>query len=69
MAVPVQMTSQTTTFGTPTELFQAPFATGVTVRSRYCRSPDGQKFLVLASPNREMSQPASVVLNWTDTLK
>jgi hypothetical protein len=31
--------------------------------------PDGQKFMILASPNREVSQPASVVLNWTEALK
>jgi Tol biopolymer transport system component len=68
MAVPIQ-TSPTMTIGTPTELFQAPFAQGVTVRSRLLPSADGQKFLILASPNREVSQPASVVLNWTGTLK
>jgi serine/threonine protein kinase/Tol biopolymer transport system component len=68
MAVPIQ-TSPTFTVGTPTELFQAPFATGVTVRSRYIPAKDGQRFLVLASPNREVSQPASVVLNWTEALK
>jgi Tol biopolymer transport system component len=68
MAVSIQ-TSPTMTIGTPTELFQAPFAQGVTVRSRLLPSADGQKFLILASPNREVSQPASVVLNWTGTLK
>jgi Tol biopolymer transport system component len=68
MAVPIQ-TSPTMTIGTPIELFQAPFAQGVTVRSRMLPSADGQRFLILASPNREVSQPASVVLNWTDTLK
>jgi Tol biopolymer transport system component len=68
MAVPIQ-TSPTVTIGTPTELFQAPFAQGVTVRSRLTPAADGQRFLILASPNRELSQPASVVLNWTEALK
>jgi Tol biopolymer transport system component len=68
MSVAIQ-TSPTVTIGTPTELFQAPFAQGVTVRSRMLPSADGQRFLVLASPNREVSQPASVVLNWTESLK
>jgi Tol biopolymer transport system component len=68
MAVPIQ-TSPTMTIGTPVELFQAPFAQGVTVRARMMASRDGQRFLVLASPNREVSQPASVVLNWTEALK
>src|SRR5204862_7108057 len=68
MAVPIQ-TTPTVTLGKPVELFQAPFATGVTLRSRYVPMADGQKFLVLASPNRETSQPASVVLNWTEALK
>ena len=45
IAVPVQMTAQAPAFGAPTELFQAPFATGVTLRSRYRPTPDGQKFL------------------------
>jgi len=68
MSVPIQI-SPTMTIGTPTELFQAPFALGVTVRSRLLPAADGQRFLILASPNREVSLPASVVLNWTESLK
>jgi len=41
----------------------------VTVRSRLLPAADGQRFLILASPNREVSLPASVVLNWTESLK
>ena len=67
MAVPIQE-GATFTVGTPVELFQAPFAV-VTVRGHYRPTPDGQRFLVIASLGKEAVHPASVVLNWTAALK
>jgi dipeptidyl aminopeptidase/acylaminoacyl peptidase len=46
-----------------TPLFRAPFAV-VTARALYRPSPDGQRFLVLATPERDASPPTTVVLNW-----
>jgi eukaryotic-like serine/threonine-protein kinase len=68
LSVPVEM-GGSLTFGTPTELFQAPIATDVTVRSRFMPTADGQRFLVLSTLGRDAVQPASVVLNWTEALK
>jgi eukaryotic-like serine/threonine-protein kinase len=67
MSVPVQ-TGGTFSLGTPVELFQAPFAS-VTLRAHYRPTPDGQRFLVVASLGREAVHPASIVLNWTAALK
>jgi dipeptidyl aminopeptidase/acylaminoacyl peptidase len=67
MAVPVQ-TAGAFSLGTPVELFQAPFAS-INLRAHYRSTPDGQRFLVVASLGREAVHPASVVLNWTAALK
>ncbi|MBK5297968.1 MAG: protein kinase [Vicinamibacteria bacterium] len=67
MAVPVQAAASFTV-GTPVRLFQTRFA-AVTVRGHYRPTPDGQRFVVLAPLARDTEQPASVVLNWTATLK
>jgi eukaryotic-like serine/threonine-protein kinase len=67
MAVPIT-TGANFSIGTPAELFQAPFA-NILTRSLYHPTPDGQRFLVVASLSRESVRPASVVLNWTAALR
>jgi Tol biopolymer transport system component len=56
--------------GPPRQLFQAPILFGGTysIQSRWDVTSDGQRFLVIASPN-ETSSPVSVVLNWQSLLK
>ncbi len=49
--------------GLPKALFQGRFETG-TVRDRYLPSPDGQKFFVIGTLNRESIAPTTVALNW-----
>ena len=37
--------------------------------SPYDTAPDGQRFLVRATPGREASQPLTVIVNWPALLK
>lgn len=67
IAVPVQA-GATFSAGNPVTLFQTRFSNS-TVRGRYRPSPDGNRFLVLASLARDTEQPASVVLNWASALR
>ena len=67
VAVPVQA-GATFSAGDPVTLFQTRFATSI-VRGRYRPTPDGQRFLVLASLARDVEQPAAVVLNWAAALR
>jgi Tol biopolymer transport system component len=66
MAVPVQLGTSFVA-GTPAALFETRFS-GVIARGLYRPAPDGQRFLVLASPASSADQPAAVVLNWTSSL-
>jgi Tol biopolymer transport system component len=67
MSVPVQ-TGARFTAGTPKQLLQTRFAT-IVARGRYRPTPDGQRFLVVATLARDAEQPASVLLNWTSALR
>ena len=67
MAVPVQAGATFST-GTPEALFRARFSL-VNSRGLYRVTPDGQRFLVLATPGRDAIPPATVVLNWTAALQ
>jgi eukaryotic-like serine/threonine-protein kinase len=67
MAVPVEKGAAFAT-GIPQALFQTRFAP-VNARELYRPSSDGQRFLVLAPPERDAIQPATIVLNWTSALQ
>ncbi len=67
MSVPLRAGAELTT-GVPQPLFQARFGS-VVARAHYRPAPDGQRFLVLAPMGRETIPPATVLLNWTATLK
>ena len=66
MAVPVTLAGGFSA-GTPQLLFQTRFSS-VIARGHYRPTPDGQRFLVLATLSREAAKPAEVVLNWTAAL-
>jgi Tol biopolymer transport system component len=67
MAVSIQP-GPTFTAGTPAPLFEVRFPASV-ARGFYRVAPDGQRFLVLSAPAAQLDQPATVVLNWTSTLR
>jgi eukaryotic-like serine/threonine-protein kinase len=67
MAVPVEKGAVFAT-GTPQALFQTRFAPVIT-RDLFRPAADGQRFLVLAPPERDAIQPATIVLNWTSALQ
>ena len=57
-------------FGTPTELFQAHVAGGVSSqRTHYVPSRDGRRFLINTLTGDSAIVPITVVLNWTAALK
>jgi hypothetical protein len=74
MAVDVKAQATTFEAGIPRTLFNV---TGIrsgnpgpgVVNGSYVPSSDGQKFVVAVIPNREDSNPFTVVLNWTAGLK
>jgi len=55
--------------GTPVALFKRRLEVSGIVRSRYCATPDGQKFLVNAPVADKSDIPFSVVLNWQQLLE
>jgi hypothetical protein len=67
MAVPIQL-GPAFTAGTPSPIFETRFSASI-ARGLYRVAPDGQRFVVLAAPAAQLDQPATVVLNWTSTLK
>ena len=58
--------------GIPKPLFVAPIRGGAdttTPVSRWDISPDGQRFLINAINEDRLSQPITVVLNWTAAIR
>jgi eukaryotic-like serine/threonine-protein kinase len=68
MSVPVKTSGATFEAGVPQLLFQARFASAI-ARAHFRPTPDGQRFLVLASPRQEAVAPTTVVLNWTSGIR
>jgi Tol biopolymer transport system component/tRNA A-37 threonylcarbamoyl transferase component Bud32 len=61
-AVDVRM-GDTFEVGVPKALFPVHLETGL-ARNRFLPAPDGQRFLLVATPSRESMTPTTVVLNW-----
>lgn len=55
--------------GVPHALFDAPVPRNFSTRNRFCATPDGQRFLMLALLDRDRVPPTTVILNWTADLK
>jgi Tol biopolymer transport system component len=67
-AVDIQSSAGRFVAGTPRELFEATILTGETRRNRYVVTPDGQRFLLVTTPQVMDSTPMTVVLNWQAAL-
>ncbi len=68
MAVDIDTSGGHLRAGTPTPLFVANVDQRKVLRNNYAASPDGQRFLVVTSADREIS-PLVTVLNWRSLLK
>jgi dipeptidyl aminopeptidase/acylaminoacyl peptidase len=67
MAVQVKMSGKSFEAGIPRALFEvAPLAGG---RNRFVPSADGQRFLMVLSPEVEARAPFEVLVNWTSLLR
>jgi Tol biopolymer transport system component len=64
MAVDVRADGATFQAGVPRVLFEARLDPRTAVRNRYVVSPDGQRFLIVASAEQAGPTPLTVVLNW-----
>jgi len=67
VAVPVE-TGTTFSAGTPKPLFDTHLLSGL-FRNRWVPTPDGKRFLMMEPGSAALSQPMTVVLNWTEALK
>jgi eukaryotic-like serine/threonine-protein kinase len=65
-AVDMKATASGVDHGAPRMLFIAPLAPEIR-RNRYVPSPDGKRFLIVATSEQE-AQPIHIVLNWAATL-
>jgi eukaryotic-like serine/threonine-protein kinase len=69
-AVDVKAAGSSLEASIPKELFEAPVVVGgARRRSRYLAAPDGQRFLIVASPKAVDATPFIVVQNWQTALK
>jgi hypothetical protein len=66
MAVDMRMTAGHVEAGIPKPLFPTAVASEFTA---YAVTPDGQRFLIITEGQEAVSQPATVVINWTAGLK
>ena len=55
--------------GIPQELFDAPLVVGTNRRNRYVMTSDGQRFLLVTTPQSYDTTPFVVVQNWQTLLK
>jgi hypothetical protein len=70
MAVEVALTDAGARIGAAKRLFNTNITTTlVDRRNHYVVSADGQRFLVVMSPEEEAPPPITVVLNWAEVLK
>jgi serine/threonine protein kinase/Tol biopolymer transport system component len=67
MAVSIHTSSGRVTAGTPNALFTASIDQTRGIRNHYAASPDGQRFLLLATGDRHISRLVTV-LNWRELL-
>lgn len=69
MAVDVNETDGTISFGSPKPLFEARAPLASPGSSLYAPTRDGQRFLVIIPIEESSPSPLTVVLNWTAGLK
>jgi len=67
MAVPVQVSADSFSRGTPKPLFEARIFVGTL--SRYAVSANGQRFLMALEPEASTAAPVHVIVNWLAGLK
>jgi hypothetical protein len=67
MVVDLKLTADVVKPSAPRELFRLPAVD--TGYSPYDTTPDGQRFLVRATPEHGASQPLTVIVNWPALLK
>jgi hypothetical protein len=67
MAVPVQVSADSFSHGTPKALFEARIFVGTL--SRYAVSADGQRFLMALDPEASTAAPVHMIVNWLAGLK
>jgi hypothetical protein len=67
MAVDLKLTTDSVKPSAPRELFRLPVVDDG--YSPYDAPPDGQRFLVRATPERGAAQPLTVIVNWPALLK
>ena len=67
MSVSLKLAADSAEPSAPRELFTLPAVdTGM---SPYDTAPDGQRFLVLATPQQQAAEPLTVIVNWPALLK
>jgi serine/threonine protein kinase len=67
MAVSLKLGTEAVEPSAPRELFKLPAVdTGF---SPYAAAPDGQRFLVRATPQQQAAEPLTVIVNWPALLK
>jgi hypothetical protein len=67
MIVGLKLGAESVEISTPRQLFSLPVVD--TGYSPYNAAPDGQRFLVRATPEREAVQPLTLIDNWPALLK